>query len=312
MSHQEFIAHAQKHGFARPNRFRVIIPIPDALQPQSTNMVEKKSNIRKLFDEVLTVVRIFIGPGKTSFTRGLDLMCSQTELPGKTINVSESKYNGDVHKIGHSILYGNQQFVFKVSSDMHEKTIIDEWMKLVIDPTTHEVGYYKDYVSNITIIQLDENGNAMHSIVLEDAWPVMTNPLTLSNQDSNTIHELMAQFAYKRWYPAEDEEAGSPIDSLLKTPLGPFVSPFLSNPLVQRGLDYVKNATGLDLEGEALGIYKQIDTVVKNTTGQSTNKTVSILNNIAGNLSNNRHISNQQADGLIGLIEGTVRELKGG
>lgn len=312
-SFKEHTAHILKHGVSRTNRFQVLIPVPAKMQQAVTSDAElkKKSKLQEYFAEAVKVIQVFTGGGSTEFTRGLDLMCSQTELPGKTINVSETKYNGDVRKVGNSIMYGNQQFVFKVSKDMYEKNIIDEWMNLIIDPKTHEIGYYDDYVVDLTVYQLDVNDNIVHAIVLEDAFPVMSNPLTLSNLESNNAHELMVQFAYKKWRNAENEdEPSSDLDSLLDTPLGPYLSPILSNPVVQRGIEYVENATGIDLTGEAMNIYNQVDDIVKATTGESINKSVSLLNSIKATIGINENVTPTQITGLLDLIEGTIDKIK--
>lgn len=312
-SFKEHTAHILKHGVSRTNRFQVLIPVPSKLQQSVTSdkEVDKKSKLAEVFSEAIKVIQVFTGGGTTEFTRGLDLMCSQTELPGKTINISETKYNGDTNKVGSSVMYGNQQFVFKVSKDMYEKTIIDAWMNLVIDPKTHEIGYMDDYVSDITIYQLDVNDQIMHAVLLEDAFPVMSNPLTLSNLEQNNIHELMVQFAYKKWRNVElDEESGSDIDSLLDTPLGPYLSPILSNPMVQRGLEYVENATGIDLEGEAVNIYNQVDDIVRSTTGESINKSVSLLNAMKASIGVNGNLANGQITQLLDLVEGTINKIK--
>lgn len=311
---KEYTSNILQNGLARTNRFQVIIPVPTI--PELTAAAEDDSDsvfgkARGYIGEAMKVIRIFTGGGTAEYTRGLDLMCSQTELPGKTINTSETKYNGDVHKIGNSLMYGNQQFTFKVSRDMYEKTIIDQWMNMVVDPETHEIAYLDTYAVSINIFQLDESDQIMQAIELVDAFPVMVNPLTLSNSEHNNTHELMVQFAYRKWRNIDlSGEPGNGLDSLMDTPLGPYLAPILTNPVVQRGLDYVKNATGIDLEGEAVNVYNQIDDIVKNTTGESINKSVGLLNQIKASLDVNDLLTRPQQEGLFDLVEGTINKLK--
>lgn len=310
---KEYTSGIMQNGLAMTNRFQVLIPVPAALLPSEKpdGPPSGFSKLMKYFGEAVKVVRIFTGGGSSEYTRGLDLMCSQTELPGKTINTSETKYNGDVHKIGQSLMYGNHQFTFKVSGDMYEKTIMDSWMNLIVNPNTHEVTYLQDYAVNINIFQLDRMDKIVHGVTLYDAFPVMMNPLTLSNAEHNNTHELMVQFAYRRWANIDlSAEAGNGLDSLLDTPLGPYLAPILTNPVVQRGLEYVKNATGLDLEGEAMNIYNQVDDIVKNTTGESVNKTVGLLNTVKASLDVNDNISQTDAGKLFDFVEGTIGKLK--
>ena len=312
---KEYTSGILQNGLAMTNRFQVLIPVPSALlpseKPAEEGVASGISKLKKYFGEAVKIVRIFTGGGSSEYTRGLDLMCSQTELPGKTINTSETKYNGDVHKIGQSLMYGNHQFTFKVSGDMYEKTIMDSWMNLIINPNTHEITYMQDYAVNINIFQLDKMDKIVHGVMLIDAFPVMMNPLTLSNSEHNNTHELMVQFAYRRWVNLDlDAEAGGGLGGLMDTPLGPYLAPILTNPVVQRGLEYVKNATGLDLEGEAMNIYNQVDDIVKNTTGESVNKTVGLLNTVKASLDVNGNISGADATKLFDFLEGTIGKLK--
>lgn len=315
-SFKEHTANILQNGLARTNRFQVLIPTPTVNTPDTPDIGSdgsspKTSNLKKMFGEAVKVIRIFTGGGSSEYTRGLDIMCSQTELPGKTINTSETKYNGDVHKIGHSIMYGNQQFTFHVSQDMYEKTIIDQWMNLIVDPSTHEIKYLNEYAVTINVFQLDQNDKIVHAVALIDAFPVMMNPLTVSNSEHNNVHELMVQFAYRRWINLDlSATPGNNMDSLLDTPFGPYLAPILSNPVVQRGLEYVKNSTGLDLQGEALNIYKQVDDVVKSTTGESINKSVGLLNTIKASLDVNDKITQADAGKLFDFVEGAVKKFK--
>lgn len=304
------VAYTLKNGISRPNRFSVLIPLPEKLL-QKADSPETSKNTKKWFDTAVKAIKLFTGDGKHELTRGLDLMCSQTELPGKSINTSEAKYNGDVFKVGQSITYGNQQFAFKVSRDMYEKNIIDQWMNLVVNPANNEIGYLEDYAVNIVVYQLDEQDNIVHSVKLINAFPVMTNPLVLSNHESNTTHELQVGFAYTAWSVVELEESNSnPLyDTLMQTPLGPFLAPIISNPVVQRGLDYFENATGIDLEGEALNIYNQADDILKATTGESINKTAGLLNGMIASVGVNDTITPQQQSKLLDLISGTIGKL---
>jgi len=318
-SFKEHTANILQNGLARTNRFQVLIPTPTmrnaaALDSSidSTGNEPPISKLKSMFGEAVKVIRIFTGGGSAAeYTRGLDLMCSQTELPGKTINTSETKYNGDVHKVGQSVMYGNQQFTFHVSQDMYEKTIIDQWMNMVVDPETHEISYLSDYAVTINIFQLDQNDKIVHAVALLDAFPVMMNPLTMSNSEHNNVHELMVQFAYRRWVNLDlSASPANGMDSLLDTPLGPYLAPILSNPVVQRGLEYVKNSTGIDLQGEALNIYKQVDDIVKNTTGESINKSVGLMNTIKASLDVNDKITQADAGKLFDFVEGAVKKFK--
>jgi hypothetical protein len=307
---QRYIAYITKHSISRSNRFQVIIPLPAAMQKAVTDANQSKLN-RILNSDVVKIIRSFLSGNSTETTRALEMMTEQTELPGKQITTSDIKYNGDFYKLPYSIVYAAQQFTFVVSRDMYEKNIIDEWMNLIYDPVTHEVGYHDDFVTNIIINQLDVADNVVHSVLLRDAFPMISNPLVVSNAENDQAHRLMCMFAYRRWERLyENENLKTGVSRLAETPLGPFVAPILSNPAIQRALDVFKANTGIDLEGEAVAVYNQVDRIVQNTTGTSINKSASLIEQIRARTLNNDKISNQQKAELIAFIDTLLTTLR--
>ena len=307
---QRYIAHITKYSVARTNRFQVLIPLPAAMQSKISEANQSKLNTI-LNSDIIKVLSSYIGGSSTDVTRGLELMCEQTELPGKAITTADVKYNGDFIKLPYSVVYAAQQFTFTVSRDMYEKNVIDEWMNLIYNPVTHEIGYHDDFVSNIIVNQLDMNDNVVHSILLRDAYPMITNPLVVSNAESDQAHKLMSMFAYRRWERiSEAENDTTDVTRLAETPLGPYVAPILSNPAVQKALEVFEANTGIDLEGEAVAVYNQLDGIVTATTGTSVNKTASLIEQIRARTLNNNKISSQQKAELIELIDTLLNNLR--
>jgi hypothetical protein len=283
--------------------------LPDALLPEVSNTAQEKTSTF-FGSDTIKLIKSFLGGG-TEITRGLDIMVESTDIPGKNLTTTEIKYNGDFYKVPYAVVYETQQIMFKCSRDMYEKNIIDDWMNLIFDPTTHEVAYMDDYATNIIINQLNEQDEIVYSIILKDAFPTMCAPMTVSNEDRDTYARLQCQFMYRRWIRAEENvNNGNGVSSLTQTPFGPIVAPFLSNPAVQRALDTVENQTGLDLEGEAVNIYNGIDEVVRNTTGSSVNRSASVLEGMKAQIGTNGKISNDQKGKLIGKVDDILSNLR--
>lgn len=307
---KEQFAHVLKHGLARTNRFQVLIPLPRSLQQQSSNVDQDKAS-SFLNSDVIKLISSFASGG-TEVTRGLDMMTEMTELPGKNITTTDIRYNGDFYKLPYSVVYEPQQFVFRASRDMHEKNIIDEWMNLIFDPRSHEISYMDDFAVDITINQLDEQDNIVYSVILHDAFPTICTALQLSNEDSDQYHRISVSFMYRRWGrlgEAEEESSGL-VDALSQTPFGPIVTPVLSNPAVQKGLEVFESNTGIDLEGEAVNVYNQVNSIVENTTGTSINKSVSLIESIRAATENNDNITSDQQAKVIEIIDKTLSQLR--
>ena len=309
MSHLGQFATLLKNGVARTNRFEVLIPLPGAIQGDTSNILQENATSFNAKD-VLKLVGSFVGGGGNEVARGLNYMVEQTEIPGKNLTTTDVRYNGDFFKLPYSVVYGAQQFTFRVSRDMYEKNIIDDWMNSIFDPITHEISYMDDYVTDITINQLDEQDNVVHSIILKDAFPSMCNPLTVSNEESNQFHRLSVQFMYRRWKKPNEVNVTSGVSSLSQTPFGPLVAPILSNPAIQKGLEVFERETGFDLEGEAANIYNQVDDIVKSATGSSINKSVSLIEGIKASTEMNDRLTDLQKSEVLSVIDDAIGALR--
>lgn len=309
MSHQNQFAHVMKHGLSRTNRFEIEIPLPPSLQAGSAN-TNQQSTFATYAQDVMSLVGAFSGAGSAEITRGLNYMVEQTELPGRSLTTTEVRYNGDFYKIPYSVVYAPINFTFRVSRDMHEKNTIDDWIKLIFDPFKHEVAYMDDYCVDIRVTQLDEQENRVHTIVMKDAFPVLCDPLPVSNEEMDNFHRLNVQFMYRRWHKEGDGgDGGSGINALSQSPLGPVLNPILQNPAVKKGLEVFERNTGVDLEGEAVNIYNQVNDVVENTTGSSINKSVSMIEGIRSATESNNDLSNDQKTRVLDIIDETISKI---
>lgn len=309
------VKHVTKHGLARTNRFNVIITLPTQLQ-EILNKKNGKDDDKEgnfLEDTIgefgVNLVKAYLGSG-VEVVRGLDIMCESAEFPGKSLSTSETKYNSDYINMPYGITYAPVTITFVVSRDFLEKNIIDRWQNLIIDPVTHDVGYFEEYVSPvIEIQQLNEQDKVTHKVQIVDAFPSEITSMALSNADSDTYHRMSVTFIYRAWNNDKIEQPTG-VAALSETPLGPLVTPILGNPAVQKAMGFVEEQFDIDsLEGEAVEIYNQVDGIVRNTTGQSTNKSVGLLNGIKAQTDLNQFISSDQKAKVFELIDGTIGRL---
>lgn len=301
---QEHIAYVRQNGLARTNRFQTLIPLPNVISNPSSP--EKKDPT--FISEVVKYINVINKTSDIDRMRGLDLMCEQSEIPGKSLTTSDMRYNGDFIKQPNGIIYGIQPFTFHVGREMYEKNIIDEWMNKIIDVNKYEIAYYDDYTVDITINQLDTNGNVVYSVILEEAYPTVCNPLTLSNSEQNNTHRLMVQFTYRRFRRVGADDDDGLADRISETPFGPILAPILSNPIVKQGLDILEQDYGIDLEGEALNMYNMIDQIVRNSTDQSIGKLLSSINAIRASIEVTDKISDFQKAGLLKMVNDLIKK----
>ena len=66
------------------------------------------------------------------------------------------------------------------------KKLFDRWTSLVIDPETYQVAYRKEFVTDVTIQQLNQQNVPIYGVKLKNAFPVTVNTIELSNTSAET------------------------------------------------------------------------------------------------------------------------------
>lgn len=297
---QEYLHSLKKYGLAHPNRFEVEIRLPEKLVEQFSGSEKPAGGILQDIGDTIRKIKKITGLAYNT-QRGLSLMCNQTEFGGRQIATGEQKINGLMYRVGYGSMYMNQQFVFDVSGDLYEKQIVDAWQDLIVDSASKEIGYYDDYIGEIYLHQLDRNNNRVYTIVLTDAYPVTVNALQFSNSDMNATHKLAVLFSYKNWIRG-DVVGQSGAQSLSQTILGKQYNKLLSNPAARIGLNVLESA-GLNLTGEALNIYNQIDGVLQNSLDTDANTLKKILNGIRADVSANTLLNAAETSDLTSTID---------
>lgn len=155
-------------GMARPNRFQAIIISPSATARD---------------DELVS------------------LYCESAQFPQVTLQVKPFKIQGPSYQRPISVEYGGEglPLTFHLDRDMRVKKYFDDWIHNVVNPGSFTMNYFKEYVKDITLNQLDEQNNITYSLRLVDAFPRMTNIVDLNHSTTNQIHKLTVLFVYRYW-----------------------------------------------------------------------------------------------------------------
>ena len=151
-----------KHGFARPNLFRVEI-----------------SKIRA--DQQL------------HFQQN----CFQAVIPGS--NIASSDKDIGMRGTAYQRLFTDVILGFYCSGDMKELKYWQEWIDEIIDPTTNHVNLYNEYVGVVRIIQLNQFQKDIAEWTLHDAYPKVVDPITLDYGATDTITRVNVSLTYRHF-----------------------------------------------------------------------------------------------------------------
>lgn len=179
---RDFIAQVKNDGVARQNRFTVNISLP--------------AGMPNLFNE-LNVVHLF---------------CEQATLPGIAVATQPIRTFGETREVVYERNFENITLVFLVDTKMLVKKLFDEWMNIIVDPTTRLNGYYDQYATKMNIVIQDVENNNTYECELRDVFPKAVQAITLDN-NSKDVMKLSVTFAYKNHF--NRNWATTPSDALI-------------------------------------------------------------------------------------------------
>jgi hypothetical protein len=167
----DFIAEVKTKGLARVNRFEVIIIPPP-----------------------------FIGASYLEFNR-VSLLCEISNFPPINLSVKPFKIFGPSYQRPITSEYGGDgmSMTFHVDREMKVKKFFDDWIETIVDRNNFTVAYQNEYISKISIRQLDEANNVTYEIELLEAFPRSMTLMDLNNSAQNQTHRLNIIFGYRYW-----------------------------------------------------------------------------------------------------------------
>ena len=212
-SPNEFLANAKlKDGFAKNNRFEVMLPIPSAVNKFVGNSVIDNiiGSVTGAFTDLTNAVFGNLGsnPNATSanpaMSRYLALQCEAAELPGRTLQTADRKIYGPINKIPYASQYNDINFTFLCTNEFYERKLFDQWIECIHPSDTWNMRFPADnetrYLSNIKIVQYDEFIKQIYAVELIDAFPVGVSAQPLSWGEEG-FHRLSVSFAYTSYKP---------------------------------------------------------------------------------------------------------------
>jgi hypothetical protein len=194
-----------KDGLARPNRFQVILPIPQYIGNYiESGLIEQLLNFpNSVFSDITTRVQ---GASDSrsynpSISRYLALQCESAQLPGKSMATADvDMLYGPKFKIPYRAMYDeNITLTWICTNEFYERKLFDKWLEAMTPNDTHNARFSQGektrFTTNIKIVQYDDFIKQIYAVELIDAFPVMIAPQTLSWGDDG-FHRLSVQFEY--------------------------------------------------------------------------------------------------------------------
>ena len=164
---QDFISQVKSNGLSRTNRFTVNIGWPNGM------------------------------PLDPTAARLTQLYCEQAVLPGMAYGTTPVRSFGENREVVYERNFETVTLTFYVDTKMTVLGMFNDWMNLIIDPTTRLVGFYDDYVSPTMSVVVEDIGGA-NTYVTEffEVYPKSIAPIQL-DYNSKDVAKLAVTFNYK-------------------------------------------------------------------------------------------------------------------
>ena len=215
-------------GFARPTQFLVTIDGPKGMLADHqlyTDLPARDVGARHKRSAALSLAI------KNSMKYRMDLFCSNVSLPGKTItdDVNETYY-GPKRAIAKNVSFEEITLEYYTSINYDERLYFEAWQNSIVDPITHNVGYYDDYAKDcmITITPLtktftaalanftptgdqgrdrqqlrqslgDSSGYSTYQVQMYECWPKTIASTPLSYDAVNQVVKTSVTFTYRNY-----------------------------------------------------------------------------------------------------------------
>ena len=135
----------------------------------------------------------------------IGLMCESIEFPGRNFmsNPDALRYGPPREAIS-VVTYAPITATFICSAEMFEKRWFEIWQEQSMDFNTWEPNYYKDYIGDLKIFQLDRDNAATYVISLFEVYPKTITAQSLGTGTNDSYHTVSIELMYHHWeYSAE-------------------------------------------------------------------------------------------------------------
>ena len=185
-------------GFAKTNRWEILVTPPRSKNGNNTSGPTMNANT---------------GAG---VTESLGLMCEAFSFPGRNLeSAPDVNTYGPTREIVNGYNFGDISSTWRLSADMKEKQFFDTWQRQAYNVDNFSIGYYYDYVGEISVYQLDEKDRRRYGIKLLECFPKTIDQMTLT-QSTGDLQRVNVTWAYRYWVSLADEaDAPKPVEDSL-------------------------------------------------------------------------------------------------
>ena len=202
--------------FQKSNLFFVEIAFPNALFQRNELVKEMIREARNIDDYNRYISQpIFLYEYRNRMRKTILIACKDIDIPTLDIE-TEAAYpggRGDAFHLPGLVKYNSHQIPMKIIADSkgYIYAFFEAWMNLVYDKTFNTIGYYDDYVTDMTIYNpesfnlKDHNNSGGMKWLVEDFYPLYIKTGGFTSGASNEGGELDITCTARRAFLDKEE-----------------------------------------------------------------------------------------------------------
>lgn len=135
------------------------------------------------------------------------VLCKAASLPGKQIEVTPWSSYGVNDSMPTNLGYDSQSssFTFLCDQSFAEKQVFESWISFIHGGTVKGndqsykplFSYMSEYLGEIHVNHLRNDGSVSHTVVLKDVFPIALQPQELNYESEGVILEMQVDFAFR-------------------------------------------------------------------------------------------------------------------
>jgi len=131
----------------------------------------------------------------------VDLRCVGVNLAGRTLtSFEETNIYGPVRSVPEGVSYAEDiTLTFLETRDLAVRHTFEVWQSMCFNEKDWNLGYYDDFIGDITIYLLTQDGLPSYGITCREAWPKTLNPIPLSMEPTTTAIQTEVSFSFRYW-----------------------------------------------------------------------------------------------------------------
>lgn len=129
----------------------------------------------------------------------INIKCHTAIFPQRTLSTSERLQNSAPFRTPYSANYDPITFSFYADGDGDTRRYLDIWQNAVINVRSNTLNFYDEFVSDITIWNLNEAGKRTYGVKCFEAYPLAVGAMDISYSNMNNFQNVVGTFQYRRW-----------------------------------------------------------------------------------------------------------------